>query len=125
MDKDFIRDKMNGIDEILLNDEALTRYIESVDKKIQIGPSVSKKLEEKIYSKTYKSKQKHSSGDILKVACFTLCVVLGWQLIGNIPESYNKNTDTKEKSEIEIVTKFGSMFEKFSNNMMNYERKGE
>lgn len=124
MDKELINKRITKIEELLENDEKLNQYVESVDKKIEIDPNASKNLKNKI-QKRINQKRKYSPFDLIKLACVMLIMVGTWEVTNNFFDKGHMMELEKSVAKIQVKSEFVSQFEKFSNSMMNYERKGE
>lgn len=107
IDKKQYLEKINYIDEMLSNEDMLSKYISNVENsKFETPENINEIIKLKINNKKLDDKKKNSYKylNILKVACFTLVVMVMWTVMINIPISKN-SSENIANVEVENVEK--------------------
>lgn len=107
IDKKQYLEKINYIEEMLSNEDMLSKYISNIENsKFETPENINEIIKLKINNKMLDDKKKNSYKylNILKVACFTLVVMVMWTVMTNIPISKN-SSENIANVEVENVEK--------------------
>lgn len=107
INKNEYLEKIEYIDKILDNDDILNEYITNIeDSKFDVPSNIEEIVKLKINNEKLNSTRKNNYKylNILKVACFTLVVMVTWTAMTNISFA-SKRSETVAKEEVENVEK--------------------
>jgi len=95
--------KVEYIDKLLEDDNRLEEYITNIENsKFEVPSNIEELIKIKIDCENRKGKESYKFFNILKVACFSLVVMITWTAMTNISFA-SKNSDVVAKEEVDNV----------------------